>query len=255
MIRIRMTGWIAAVALLAGGTVQAETQAGQSREFDGIEFVWVPAGEFLMGSTSAEAHEAEQPLTRVRIRRGYWLGKYEVTQDQWEAVMGSNPSGFSGCGGDCPVEKVSWGEVQQFIRILNSRAGVKRFRLPTEAEWEYAARAGTSGDRYGELGDIAWYGDISLRRTHPVGQLEPNAWGLYDTLGNVWEWVQDRYADRLPGGTVTDPRGPGPSSGSLRVIRGGSWINYAGNCRASFRNYNSPGDRYDDLGFRLLRTE
>ena len=218
----------------------------------GMEFVWVPEGEFLMGSESEEADDDEQPLTRVRISQGFFLGKYEVTQAEWRAVMGTNPAQFSGCGPNCPVERVSWDDVQEFIGKLNAAAGGNRYRLPTEAEWEYAARAGTSGDRYGNLDAIAWYKDNSGDRTHPVGQKAPNAWGLYDMLGNVWEWVEDWYGD-YPGGSVTDPRGPG--SGSERVTRGGSWRCDAGYCRASDRVSVSPGYRYRNLGFRLLRTE
>ena len=129
----------------------------------GMEFVWIPAGKFRMGSTSSEAFEDEQPVTQVRISRGFWLGKYEVTQAEWEAVMGSNPSSFNGCG-HCPVEEVSWNDVQDFISRLNAQEGREVYRLPTEAEWEYAARAGTKGDRYGDLDAIAWYGDTSGRR-------------------------------------------------------------------------------------------
>ena len=218
----------------------------------GMEFVWVPPGEFRMGSKSSEADDDERPRMRVRISRGFFLGKYEVTQGQWEAVMGSNPSRFDGCGPDCPVENVSWDDVQEFIRRLNAREGGNRYRLPTEAEWEYAARAGTNGDHYGNLAAIAWHEDNSGNRTHPVGRKAPNEWGLYDMLGNVWEWVEDWYGG-YPGGAVTDPRGPG--SGSLRVIRGGCWYNGARICRASNRSLNSPGGRHHGLGFRLLRTE
>ena len=150
------------------------------------------------------------------------------------------------------MEQVSWDDVQEFIRRLNATVGEERYRLPTEAEWEYAARAGTSGDRYGNVDAIAWCGDNSRWRTHPVGRKAPNAWGLYDMLGNVWEWTQDWYGD-YPGGSVTDPRGP--VSGSGRVCRGGSWYSNAGGCRASDRHYYSPGHRGSGLGFRLLRTE
>ena len=219
----------------------------------GMEFVRVPAGEFLMGSTSEEASSREQPVTRVRISRAFELGKHEVTQAEWEAVMGSNPSGFDECGGDCPVERVSWDEVQEFIGRLNALEGEARYRLPTEAEWEYAARAGTSGDRYGgDLDAIAWYGGNSGDRTHAVGQKAPNAWGLHDMLGNVLEWVQDWYGE-YPGGSVTDPQGP--ASGSYRVFRGGGWIYYAGNCRVSNRFDDPSGFRLYFLGFRLLRME
>ena len=218
-----------------------------------MEFVRVPAGEFRMGSTSAEALGVEFPVTRVRISQGFYLGKYEVTQRQWQEVMGSNPSWFDECGPDCPVENVSWDDVQGFIGRLNAALGEERYRLPTEAEWEYAARAGTSGDRYGNVDAIAWHKDNSGRRTHPVGQKAPNAWGLHDMLGNVFEWTQDWYG-LYPGGEVTDPQGP--VSGSGRVYRGGGWIFGDVYCRAAFRYFSSPGGRGDAmLGFRLLRTE
>ena len=217
----------------------------------GMEFVSIPAGEFRMGSTSSEAAPWERPVTQVRISRDFDLGKYEVTQGQWEAVMGSNPSFFDACGLDCPVEKVSWEDAQEFIRRLNAMDGAGTYRLPTEAEWEYAARAGTTGDRYGNLDAIAWYGGNSGRRTHPVGQKAPNAWGLHDMLGNVSEWVGDWYGD-YPGGTVTDPRGPG--SGFYRVERGGVWYFNASDCRSSIRYFDIPGDRGNYRGFRLLRT-
>ena len=217
----------------------------------GMEFVWVPAGEFRMGSTSSEAFGNERPVTRVRISRGFWLGKYEVTRSEWQAVMGSNPSSFDWCG-NCPVEEVSWEDVQGFIRRLNSQEGREVYRLPTEAEWEYAARAGTVGDRYGSVDAVAWYGNNSGNRTHEVGRKTPNAWGLHDMLGNVWEWVNNWYGD-YPGGSVTDPRGPG--SGSSRVSRGGGWARGAGYARAPIRGHALPGIRGDLLGFRLLRTQ
>ena len=217
----------------------------------GMEFVWVPPGEFRMGSTSSEARDVERPLTQVRISEGFWLGKYEVTQSEWEAVMGSNPSHFGNCGGDCPVEQVSWADVQRFIGRLNAREGREVYRLPREAEWEYAARAGTTGDRYGDLSAIAWYAGNSEGRTHPVGLKLPKGWGLYDMLGNVCEWVGDWHGG-YPGGRVTDPGGPG--SGSFRVFRGGGWFSYAGYARASSRSGSDPGYRRGDLGVRLLRT-
>ena len=227
-------------------------RAGELREFDGMEFVWVPAGEFRMGSTSSEAYSNEQPVTQVRISQGFWLGKYEVTQAEWQGVMGTNPSEFSGCG-QCPVEEVSWEDAQEFIRRLNAMDGAGTYRLPTEAEWEYAARAGTTGDRYAaNLDAIAWCEKNSGARTHPVGGKTANAFGLHDMLGNVWEWVQD-WAGGYPGGTVTDPRGPG--SGSRRVIRGGAWGEaIISACRSSDRFSGPPGSRNSYQGFRLLRT-
>ena len=148
------------------------------------------------------------------------------------------------------MEKISWEDVQEFIGKLNARSGGRPYRLPTEAEWEYAARAGTTEERYGDLDEIAWYDSNSGGTTHRVGEKAPNAWGLHDMLGNVWEWVQDWYGS-YPGGSVTDPTGPG--SGSFRVRRGGSWGLHARTCRSADRSRNSPGDRFYDLGFRLLR--
>ena len=215
-----------------------------------MEFVWIPAGEFRMGSTSSRAYRDERPRTRVRISRGFFLGKYEVTQELWQAVMGTNPSRFSDCD-RCPVVQVSWYDAQAFVERLNARSTGTSYRLPTEAEWEYVARAGSRGNDYPEdLDSIAWHEGNSGDRTHPVGQNAPNAWGLHDMLGNVWEWVEDWYGE-YPGGAVTDPEGP--STGSHRVIRGGSWNNYARFFRPADRLSDSPGNRDDSIGLRLLR--
>ena len=207
-----------------------------------------------MGSTTfAYGGGRERPVMQVRISRAFYLGKYEVTQGQWKAVMGNNPSYFKECGLDCPVERVSWEDVQKFIGKLNAMDGAGTYRLPTEAEWEYAVRAGTTGDRYAaDLDAIAWCGLVNYRgRTHPVGGKAPNAFGLYDMIGNVWEWVQDWYG-LYPGGVVTDPEGP--VFGRKRTSRGGGWYGNAGNCRSSFRIGDRPDRRIAYLGFRLLRT-
>ena len=205
-----------------------------------LNLVGIPAGKFQMGE-AGDAHE-------VTISQAFALGKFAVTQAQWVAVMGSNPSSFK--GPDLPVESVSWDDCQQFILRMNAK-GEGTYRLPTEAEWEYACRAGTTGERYGDLGAIAWYADNSGQTTHPVGQKQPNAWGLYDMNGNVWQWCQDWYGD-YPGGSVTDPQGA--SSGSIRVLRGGCWFFDASYVRSAYRLYYVPGARRLDLGFRLLRT-
>jgi formylglycine-generating enzyme required for sulfatase activity len=231
----------------------------------GVEFVLIPAGSFVMGADKNEkkawnvekAGDAETPQHKVSIGKSFYLGKYEVTQTQWTAVMGSNPSHFKGQNN--PVERVSWDDAQEFINRLNQKEGHTRYRLPTEAEWEYAVRAGTTstyffGDDADQLGSYAWKGN-SGDTTHPVGQKQPNAWGLYDMYGNVWEWVQDWYGEEYYSGSPSiDPRGP--SSGSSRVVRGGGWYCSAADCRSAERRGNSPGYRSDILGFRLaLSTE
>jgi formylglycine-generating enzyme required for sulfatase activity len=222
----------------------------------GMEFVLIPAGSFMMGSPDnyKYADSDEKPQHKVTISKSFYLGTYEVTQAQWEAVMGSNPSLFKGRSN--PVENVPWEDAQEFIKRLNAKEGHSRYRLPTEAEWEYAARAGSTGvycfgDDADQLGGYAWYKDNSGKATHPVGQKQSNAWGLYDMHGNVWEWVEDWYDDeyysRSPG---TDPKGP--SSGSYRALRGGGCLLRAWYCRSAYRNSPTPGYRHDFIGFRLV---
>jgi formylglycine-generating enzyme required for sulfatase activity len=182
------------------------------------------------------------------------MGETEVTQAQWKAIMGTNPGLFQGDPNQ-PVEQVWWDDVQTFIRKLNEKEGISLYRLPTEAEWEYAARAGTTtaysfGDDASVLDQYAWYKDNAGEKTHPVAQLKPNAWGLYDMHGNVWEWVQDWY-QRYRAEAVTDPQGP--TSGTHRSRRGGAWNNLAQICRSANR-YSVTGYRDDFLGFRLMRT-
>jgi formylglycine-generating enzyme required for sulfatase activity len=212
----------------------------------GMEFVRIPAGEFQMGSNEGNADE--RPVHRVRISEPFYLGKYEVTQGQWEAVMGTNPSRFTGHP-HRPVETVSWEEVQEFIQRLNRQEGWEVCRLPTEAQWEYAARAGTTTAWYeNDVDAIAWYAENSGKKTHEVGQKRPNAWGVYDMLGNVWEWNDDgrRTYTRA---SVTDPRGP-TDAGARRVFRGGGWGHPAQVVRAASRGWFGPGRRDDFLGFR-----
>jgi formylglycine-generating enzyme required for sulfatase activity len=219
-----------------------------------MEFVLIPAGEFQMGSNNDGGHD-EWPVHRVHISKAFYLGKYEVTQGQWQAVMGNNPSQFKG-DLNLPVERVSWDDVQEFIHRLNAKEGSTKYRLPTEAEWEYAARAGSTtvysfGNNPSQLGEYAWYNDNAGDRTHPVGQKKPNARGLYDMHGNVLEWVQDWF-NYYHAGAVTDPQGT--ESGSGRVFRGGSWFSAAGYCRSAYRGFVLPDDRLSNLGVRLLRT-
>ena len=221
----------------------------------GMEFVLIPSGSFMMGSDpNFEAGQKdENPSHKVRISQPVYLGKYEVTQAQWIAVMGSNPSRFKGRNN--PVERVSWYDVQEFIKRLNALEGHERYRLPTEAEWEYAARAGTSttyffGDDVKELSKYAWYHGNASDATRPVGQKQPNAWGLYDVHGNVREWVQDWYEEMYyVNSPETDP--DGPLVGKKRVDRGGSWGFNAVFCRSAFRGDVLPDTRLSYLGFRL----
>jgi len=232
-------------------------KAGETRTFtvNGVSFkmVRIPAGEFMMGSPPNEPERGDDETQhRVRISRDFWMGQTEVTQGLWKAVMGSNPSYFSNCGDDCPVEQVSWHECQEFIQKLNGMVSGGNFRLPTEAEWEVACRAGTTGPYAGDLDAMGWYVENSGSKTHGVGQKQPNAWGLYDMHGNVFEWCQDWYGG-YPAGSVTDPTGP--SSGSIRVLRGGSWYYVAGFCRSADRNRDTPGSRSFSLGLRLARTD
>jgi formylglycine-generating enzyme required for sulfatase activity len=206
----------------------------------------IPAGEFQMGSNVGWG---EQPVHTVRISKGFWLGKTEVTQGLWQAVMGSNPSHFN-YGDNYPVERVSWDNCQAFITKLNQMVGGSFFRLPTEAEWEYACRAGTTGDRFGDLDAIAWFDGNSGLTTHPVGQKQPNAFGLYDTIGNVWEWCQDWYGESYTAGYQTDPTGA--ASGSWRVKRSGECEREARCARSPYRDADYPDYIISNNGFRLV---
>ncbi|MEE8584195.1 MAG: SUMF1/EgtB/PvdO family nonheme iron enzyme [Acidobacteriota bacterium] len=231
-----------------GRLVQAVERSTTEFVLNGVkyEFVKIPAGEFDMGSNNGE--DEEMPVRKVRISHSFQLGKYPVTQEQWKAVMGNNPSSFKGASR--PVEQVSWDDVQEFLGKLKRCSDGFEYRLPTEAEWEFAARAGTTGDYAGNLDEMGWYEANSGGETHPVGEKKPNAWGLYDMHGNVWEWVHDwfsHYGSRP--NPDADP--PGPASGSLRVVRGGSWA--ARHCPSALRNRAEPGSRSSNLGFRPLR--
>ena len=219
-----------------------------------IAMVYVSGGTFTMGATSeqgSDAYDREKPAHSVTLS-GYYIGKYEVTQELWKAVMGSNPSYYK--GDNLPVEQVSWNDVQEFLWKLNAMTG-KRYRLPTEAEWEFAARGGNSSRGYkysggNSLGSVAWYYDNSGSRTHAVGTKSPNELGIYDMSGNVREWCQDWYNSSYYGSSPrTNPQGP--NSGSFRVSRGGSWDYGASHCRVSFRYGSTPGSRFINLGFRL----
>lgn len=221
---------------------------------NGISFnmIRVDGGTYTMGATSEQgkdAYNSEKPAHQVTLS-SYYIGETEVTQELWRAVMGSNPSNFS--GSRKPVENVSWDDCHEFVRKLNSLTG-QSFRLPTEAEWEFAARGGNKSKGYkyagsNSIGDVAWYSDNGNSQTHDVAQKSPNELGLYDMSGNVWEWCLDWY-DIFSNSSQTNPTGP--TSGSHRVYRGGSWLDIARHCRVSLRDYGSSGDTKNYLGFRL----
>ena len=230
------------------------TKAGEKKTVtvNGVEFAfrWCPEGTFMMGSPSGEdGRYGDEKQHQVTLTKGFWMLETEVTQKQWKAIMGSNPSHFK--GDNLPVENVSWNDCQEFCKKC-ALLGMP-VQLPTEAQWEYACRAGSTGPYAGNLDEMAWFEDNSGRKTHPVGTKKPNAWGLYDMHGNVWEWCADWYDGDYPSGSVTDPIGP--SNGSDRVVRGGSWCYYARRCRSAYRGYRAPGGRDDDLGFRVLRGQ
>ncbi len=227
--------------------------AGTLRSFGGMECVWCPPGQFMMGSPSSELdRDSNEVQHEAVLTHGFFLAETECTQGQWEAVMGGNPSYFKRT--DRPVEQVSWEESLEYCRKLTAKQRAEgilpsgwEWRLPTEAEWEYAARAGTTGARYGELDTIAWHIGNSVSQTHPVKQKTANAWGLYDMIGNVWEWCSDWYGE-YPTGSAMEPIGPG--SGSWRVFRGGGWYDGAWGARSASRFRGVPGDRCRGRGFR-----
>ncbi len=237
----------------------------------GMDFVEIPAGEFMMGSGDGRAG----PVRKVTIGESYYLGKYEVTQEQWVMVMGYNSSYFD--GDNNPVEQVSWNDAQEFVKRLNEMEGTDKYRLPSESEWEYACRAGTTtfysfGDSASYLDDYAWYdtdpynGDQPGDRTHPVGWKKANLWGLYDMHGNVHEWCQNIYHDSYLGtpdnGSAfekIDPDVGASGDASLqidlnvkRVLRGGSWSSTPRYCGCAYRTYDDTEDADYDRGFRVL---
>ena len=250
---------------LPGDTISADLGDGVQ-----LEFVWIPPGEFMMGSPGSEPGRCvdEGPQHHVTFGQGFWIGKFEVTQEQWYSVMGANPSRSWEEGGRprklAPVENVSWYDCQDFCRVLNGRymtssngyAGIT-FRLPTEAEWEYACRARTSsrfctGNEDNAPDSVGWYADNSSTVPHTVGQKNPNNWGVYDMHGNVWEWCQDRYGKYST--NITDANGE-PASRRTRISRGGSWQDWAQQCRSSTRSECLPESSDGGMGFRVVASQ
>ena len=214
----------------------------------GMAFKLIPAGMFMMGSENGDSEE--RPVHHVSISQPFYMGKYEVTQEQWQAVMGTNPSHFQGA--KLPVENVSWNDAQGFINKLNEMDAGYKYGLPTEAEWEYACRAGTTGDYAGNLDDMAWYLDNSGHQTHPVGQKQPNAWGLYDMHGNVWEWCQDWQHENYNGAPADESAWLSGGKQKERVLRGGSLADDAQASRSAARDWDAPDGRDDYSGFRVV---
>jgi formylglycine-generating enzyme required for sulfatase activity len=223
-----------------------------------LTMVDIPGGTFEMGCSPGDDDclVIEKPVHTVTIS-AFKMGVYEITQAQWEMVMGKNPSFFQGCP-DCPVDEVSWDNIQEFLGIINELSG-ETYRLPTEAEWEYSARAGATtkhycGDDTSCLDDIAWYEENADSKTHPIGQKDPNDWGLYDMIGNLREYCQDFYEDGYyEESPDTDPQGP--DSAFYRVMRGGGWQDTAQHSRVSYRSYNFPDTSYFLGGFRICMSE
>lgn len=271
--RIRLRQLEASVAVLPSNTESSANTGGAiaagtvRKNSIGMELVYVPPGEFTMGSSEKDIDEYmyafravdglsrswfddEKPQHRVKISEGFWMGKFEVTQGQWRSVMGDDPSYFKDCGQTCPVEKVSWEDIQIFLRKLNQKNDGFEYSLPTEAQWEYSARGGTTTlyGGTGNLDDMGWYDKNSSGRSHPAGQKQPNGFGLYDMHGNVWEWCEDYYGT-YSAGDSTDPKGA--SSGIYRVLRGGSWSVNAYDARSAYRVRIEPGLRVNSVGFRV----
>lgn len=216
----------------------------------GMEFAFVPAGSFQMGSDKGSS--SELPVHQVTFAHGFYMGRYEVTQAQWQKVMGSNPSSVKDCGENCPVDGVMWNDAQEFVRKLNAASDGYTYRLPSEAEWEYACRAGTTGDYAGDLNSMAWYHDNSNDKPHPVGQKQPNAWGLYDMHGNAEEWAMDYFHDNYNGAPADGSAWLDGGEQKYRVVRGGRWQVVGDFLRSAFREGNDPDRTYNGYGIRLV---
>ncbi len=274
LVRRRLARWAAAILVaLAVASGRAEsapasaTPASRRAFIDvgraRLALVEIPPGTFRMGTdevihaddgwkicpTCPSRNDVERPAHQVTISREFWMGRFPVTQGQWQEVMGNNPAHNRSAGPDAPVEQVGWNDVQAFLARLNAAQNRWTARLPTEAEWEYAARAGSNEDAYGPLDSIAWYGGNTTGSTHPVGQKRPNAFGLYDMLGNVWQWCQDWFGP-YPDSASVDPQGA--PTGDRRVTRGGCFYCAAVHERAARRNRDLVDHASATIGFRIV---
>ena len=216
----------------------------------GMEFAYVPAGNFQMGSDKGTSQE--RPIHQVTFARGFYMGRYEVTIAQWQSMMGNNPSSVPDCGGDCPVDNVSWNDAQEFINKLNAKNDGYTYRLPSEAEWEYACRAGTTGEFAGDFDAMAWNYANANNTWHPVGKKKPNAWGLYDMHGNVAEWVMDVYHMDYNDAPTDGSAWLSGGVSDRRMNRGGNYFfNEPHSNSSSVRSYEDPGKGRDGIGFRV----
>jgi formylglycine-generating enzyme required for sulfatase activity len=233
----------------AAAPLVASASVNEGARSTAIDFVRIAPGSFQMGCSvgDSQCDADEKPSHRVAITRSFEIGKYEVTQEQWQAVMGTNPSPFK--GDKLPVSSVNWNEAQEFLSRMNSHKDGYHYRLPTEAEWEYAARAGTTGAHAGNVDQMAWYDRNAGSQMHPVGQKQANAWGLYDMEGNVREWVQDWFGP-YESNSSTDP--VGPDTGNFHVLRGGSW-SFGKSVSVSLRDVSPPQGKLYNFGFRCVR--
>ena len=248
--RSESRGWLALAAIILATTLTSPIGAFQGpkpgdakvNSKDGQRYLWIPPGKVTTGCSPGdkECYGDEYPSRDITLTRGFWLAETEVTQAAYEEIMGENPSYFD--GPDLPVEYVSWENADAYCRRIGGR-------LPSEAEWEFAARAGTTGSRYGNLDEIAWYWNNSNFSTHPVKQKKPNAFGLYDMLGNVVEWTQTWYTVQISQENINPT---GPSSAEYRALRGGGWWDDPDLIRVSYRRHFEPGDFDFNIGFRCV---
>lgn len=268
MARVQIIHGMLMLAILAAPVAAETTPLPRDQPITnntGMKFVRIPPGEYLRGSpTDENAREADEHQHKVRLTRPFYLGVTEVTQKQWHAVMGHHPAGVR--GDDLPANRISWHDAVTFCLRLSAQDG-RKYRLPTEAEWEYACRAGTTGPHAGNVDDLAWYHANSDQQTRPVATRQPNAWGLYDMHGNVWEWCSDIYGP-YPRGMTIDPASvlpgdyqpppaiecelPMHATAPVRVLRGGSWTNPVFGCRSARRDWALPDAASDTVGFRVV---